>query len=194
MRRSQINGRISIATLMLLSIFVSLSACSGGPGGAPFSAAGSSTQRLSDGAVIRGSQLTGSGLISAPLAGRTISSPSDIGFAVTSSGGSFVCSMSGPVTGNFMGLTVMDVEGPVTPGSFSLKGDTATFTGTATITLVPGMHGESFQVLNGIAYKVTATLGGPGKGSMILDIPAFTATLGGDTGGVLKLGRIGLGV
>jgi hypothetical protein len=59
------------------------------------------------------SQLMGGGLIGAPIQGKTINSPSDFGLAVTADGGTFVCSMAGPLTGNFMGMTVMTVEGPV---------------------------------------------------------------------------------
>jgi hypothetical protein len=139
------------------------------------------------------SELTGSGQIGAPVIGRTITSPSDIGFAVTSSGGYFLCSMSGPVTGGFMGLTVMDVEGPVTPHSLLIRADRASFSGNATITLVPGMGGQPVQVLNNVAFTVAVGLGGPGKGNLVLTIPAFTRALGGDTGGVLNIGRIAVG-
>ena len=81
----------------------------------------------------------GAGLIGGPIPGKTINSPSDFGFAVTSEGGTFVCSMAGPLTGGFKGLTVMTVEGPVDRGSLKVTGRTATFRGKATVVLVPGM-------------------------------------------------------
>ncbi len=49
------------------------------------------------------SQLVGGGLIGRPMPGKTIDSPSDFGFAVTSDGGTFVYSMAEPLTGGFKG-------------------------------------------------------------------------------------------
>lgn len=64
-------------------------------------------------------RLVGGGLIGSPIEGKTINSPSDIGFAVIPDGMTFVCSMAGPLTGGFMGLKVMTVEGSVTKGNKS---------------------------------------------------------------------------
>lgn len=138
-------------------------------------------------------QLVGAGLIGAPIAGKTIASPSDFGFAVTSEGGTFVCSMAGPLTGGFKGLTVMTVEGPVTKGSLKVTGTTAAFGGTATVVLVPGMSKEPVQILSNVPYTVTVGLGGPGKGWLQMKVPQFTNVLGGDTGGTLKIGSITFG-
>ncbi len=138
-------------------------------------------------------QLTGAGLIGKPISGKTINSPSDFGFAVSADGGTFVCSMAGPLTGGFKGLTVMTVEGPVTKGSLKVRAATASFSGTATVVLVPGLNKEPVQVLNNVPFIATVGFGGPGKGWLILKVPSFTKTLGGDTGGVLKLGNITLG-
>ncbi|KRT76171.1 MAG: hypothetical protein XU14_C0061G0006 [Armatimonadetes bacterium CSP1-3] len=135
-------------------------------------------------------QLVGGGLIWDPLRGKTIDSPSDFGFAVTAEGGIFVCSMAGPLTGGFKGLKVMTVEGPVTKGSLKVTGRTATFSGKATVVLVPGMSKEPVQVLDNVAYTVTVGLGGAGKAWLIMKVPAFTKTLGGDTGGTVKIGSI----
>jgi hypothetical protein len=135
-------------------------------------------------------QLVGGGLIGSPIAGKTINSPSDFGFAVTPDGGTFVCSMAGPLTGGFMHMTVMTVEGPVTKGSLSLHGNTATFKGNATVVLAPGMQKEPVQILTGVPYTVTVGFGGPGKGWLMMQVPRFTKTLGGDTGGMVKLGSI----
>lgn len=49
-------------------------------------------------------QLVGAGLIGGPIPGKTIDSPSDFGFAATRDGGTFVCSMAGPLPGGFKGL------------------------------------------------------------------------------------------
>jgi len=135
-------------------------------------------------------QLVGGGLIGGPITGKTINSPSDFGFAVTPDGGTFVCSMAGPLTGGFMNMKVMTVEGPVTKGSLSLHGNTATFKGTATVVLAPGMKKEPVEILAGVPFTVTVGMGGPGKGWLVMHVPPFTKTLGGDTGGMVKLGSI----
>ena len=137
-------------------------------------------------------ELVGAALISSPLAGKTIPSPSDVGFAVTAAGGTFICSMAGPVTGGFKGLKVMTVEGPVTSGSLKVKGNTASFSGKATVVLVPGMNNAAVQLMNDVPFTATVGLGGAGKGWLILKVPAFTKTLGGNTGGVIKVGRFSL--
>ncbi len=135
-------------------------------------------------------QLVGAGLIGAPIAGKTIDSTSDFGFAVTRDGGTFVCSMAGPLTGGFKGLKVMTVEGPVDKGSLKIMGTTATFAGKATVVLVPGMQKEPVQILDAVPFTVSVGLGGPGKGWLRMTVPAFTKTLGGDTGGMVKIGSI----
>ena len=138
-------------------------------------------------------QLVGGGLIGPPMQGKTIDSPSDFGFAVTPDGGTFVCSMAGPLTGGFKGLKVMTVEGPVAKGSLTLHGNTAAFKGSATVVLAPGMNKEPVQILNDVPYNVTVGLGGPGKGWLMMEVPKFTKTLGGDTGGMVKVGSIAAG-
>jgi len=135
-------------------------------------------------------QVVGAGLIGRPVPGKTIDSPSDFGFAVTREGGTFVCSMAGPLTGGFKGLKVMTVEGPVDKGSLKLMGTTATFSGKATVVLVPGMQKEPVQVLNAVPFTVAVGLGGPDKGWLMMKVPAFTKVLGGDTGGMVKIGSI----
>ncbi len=135
-------------------------------------------------------RLVGAGLIGTPLPGKTIDSPSDFGFAVSAEGGSFVCSMAGPLTGGFKGLTVMTVEGPITARTLKVMGATATFKGNSTVVLVPGMDKSAVQILPNIPFMVTVGLGGPGKAWLIMKVPQFTKTLGGDTGGLLKMGSI----
>ena len=104
----------------------------------------------------------------------------------------FVCSMAGPVTGGFKGLKVMTVEGPVTRGSLKVSRNTASFTGKATVVLVPGMNNAAVQLINDFPFTASVGLGGPGKGWLILKVPAFTKTLGGNTGGVIRVGRFSL--
>jgi len=135
-------------------------------------------------------QVVGAGLIGSPISGKTIDSPSDVGFAVTADGGTFVCSMAGPLTGGFKGLKVMTVEGPVDRGSLKIMGTTAQFSGKATVVLVPGMKKEPVQILDGVAFSVTVGKGGAGKGWLAMTVPAFSKVLGGDTGGVVKVGSI----
>ncbi|MBI2200838.1 MAG: hypothetical protein HYU43_02740 [Armatimonadetes bacterium] len=135
-------------------------------------------------------QLVGAGLIGNPIAGKTINSPSDFGFAVTATGGTFVCSMAGPLTGGFKGLKVMTVEGPVTAGSLKIRGRTASFSGKATVILVPGMDNSAVQILASVPFTVTVSTGGAGKASLTMKVPQFTKVLGGDTGGVVKIGSI----
>lgn len=135
-------------------------------------------------------QLVGAGLIGSPISGKTINSPSDFGFAATASGGTFVCSMAGPLTGGFKGLKVMTVEGPITAGSLKIRGQTASFSGKATVILVPGMDKSAVQILSGVPFTVTVGLGGAGTAWLTMNVPQFTKDLGGDTGGVVKVGSI----
>lgn len=135
-------------------------------------------------------QVVGGGLISHPIQGKTISSASDFGFAVTAAGGTFLCSMAGPLTGGFKGLKVMTVEGPVTAGSLKISGRTASFSGRATVVLVPGMDNSAVQILSSVPFTVTVGTGGAGKAWLTMKVPQFTKVLGGDTGGIVKIGSI----
>lgn len=135
-------------------------------------------------------QLVGAGLISHPIKGKTISSASDFGFAVNAAGGTFLCSMAGPLTGGFKGLKVMTVEGPVTAGSLKIRGRTASFSGRATVILVPGMDNSAVQIMSSVPFTVTVGTGGAGKAWLTMKVPQFTKVLGGDTGGTVKIGSI----
>jgi len=137
-------------------------------------------------------QVVGGGLISHPIKGKTISSASDFGFAVTAAGGTFLCSMAGPLTGGFKGLKVMTVEGPVTAGSLKISGRTASFSGKATVVLVPGMDNSAVQILSSVPFTVTVGTGSAGKAWLTMKVPQFTRVLGGDTGGIVKIGSIRL--
>jgi len=138
----------------------------------------------------REASVIGTGRIGNSIQGTTIPSASDFGFAVSGRSGTFVCSMAGPETGGFAGFRVMLVEGPVTPGSLEIHKRDVSFSGFATIALIPGLNGASQTVLDGVPYTVSARPGQAGSARMILNIPAFTQALGGDTGGVVAQGAI----
>jgi hypothetical protein len=142
-------------------------------------------------AALQWPQISGVGRITAPIPGVTILSPSDFGFTADPSGGTFVCSMFGPETGGFLTCTLMTVEGVVTPGSLQLIEGGATFSGVVDIFVFPDVFGGGPNVhLTGKEYTVTVQLGGPGKATMVVHVPAVTAALGGDTGGIVEFGRI----
>lgn len=137
--------------------------------------------------------VVGSGRIGLPIQGETLQSPSDFGFAVDNEGGTFVCSMAGPETGGFAGFRVMLVEGPVSARTLEIRGPEIRFSGKATVALIPGLEGASHSVLDNVRFIVTARAGKEGKGRMILEIPAFTGPLGGNTGGIIAQGEISVG-
>jgi len=139
-----------------------------------------------------GPQIYGVGRVGDPIPGKTIPGPSDFGFTVDPDGGTFVCSMFGE-TGGFKGCNIMTVQGGVTPRSLQIFRGTATFAGKVDIFVQPDVFvniGDPFLSLADLDFQVEAKLGGPGKASMILRIPAATPAVGGDTGGVLQFGRI----
>jgi hypothetical protein len=141
----------------------------------------------------RNPQIVGTGRISQNIPGKTIPSPSDFGFAADlHNGGTFVCSMFGPQTGGFKGCDLMTVQGVITAGSLQIFRNTATFSGKVSIFAIPDVFFNSGPYLNvgDQDIQVSVTLGGPGKATMILHIPAATAAVGGDTGGVVEFGRI----
>lgn len=139
-----------------------------------------------------GPQIYGVGRVGDPIEGRTIPGPSDFGFTVDPQGGTFVCSMFGE-TGGFKGCNIMTVQGGVTPRSLQIFKGTATFSGKVDIFVQPDVFvniGDPFLSLADLDFQVEAKLGGPGQASIVLHIPATTAAVGGDTGGVLQFGRI----
>jgi len=140
----------------------------------------------------RGPQIFGTGRVHDPLPDRTIPSPSDFGFTAHPGGGAFVCSMFGPETGGFRGCNLMTVQGVVLANSLQIHRHVATFSGQVAILVSPDVFTNTGPVLS-IAptdFTVEAKLGGPGVAYMILHIPAVTSTLGGDTGGIISVGRI----
>src|SRR5262245_58389333 len=137
--------------------------------------------------------VVGSGRVQEPIAGVTVPSPSDFSFAADEQGGFFLCSMFGPETGGFLGCNLMTVQGVVTPGKIEIRRGVVTFSGKVDIFLFPNIFlTPPGPYLNAAANDFTAIarLGGPGKASLVLKIPVATANVGGDTGGILRYGRI----
>src|SRR3989441_7165928 len=119
----------------------------------------------------REASVIGTGRIGNPIQGTTIPSASDFGFAVSGRSGTFVCSMAGPETGGFAGFRVMLVEGPGTPGSLEIHQRDVSFSGFATVALIPGLKGASQTVLDGVPNAVSARLGPAKCARTILNIP-----------------------
>ena len=145
-------------------------------------------------AALRGPRIAGSGRISGtPVEGRTIPSPSDFGVAADDDGGLFVCSMFGPETGGFKGCSIMTVEGTITARSLQIHRGVVTVAGVLAIFVSPDVFTGSGAPVLSIAptpFTVEARLGTGGKAYMILEIPAVTDAVGGNTGGYLAYGRI----
>src|SRR2546427_5531107 len=86
-------------------------------------------------AYASGPSVSGGGIVDGAL-GTT----SQLGFSASSSGGEFLCVMAGRSGGFPFGpwasVQQMHVQGPVTPGTLSVSGVIASFSGTATIHVV----------------------------------------------------------
>jgi len=141
----------------------------------------------------RGVRVVGAGRIGANLPGITIESPSEFSFACDAEGGFFLCSMFGPDVGGWKGCQLMTLQGRVTAGTLAIRRDTATFSGEFSMFVFPDVFSNPpgpYLSAAGVQFDVNAVIGGPGKARMILHVPLVTETLGGDTGGVVELGRI----
>jgi hypothetical protein len=115
---------------------------------------------------------------------------SQLGFTATSSGGSFLCVMAGR-SGKFRfgpweSIQQMHVQGRVTPGSLSITGGVATFSGTATIHVV-GMTstGRLAMTLSDVPFTSTQAAGGAGVATHKLEVPGV-----GTFAGTMKTGHI----
>ena len=85
--------------------------------------------------------------------------------------GRFVCLMAG--RSDFLGLSLMSVNGPVLSGS--IGAGTATFSGTARINLGGG------EIIDGVAFQATVSPGGPGTGTLRLTVIGAFDGVPGDT-------------
>jgi hypothetical protein len=133
-----------------------------------------------------GAAVRGGGVVDGPL-GTT----SQLGFTATSSGGSFLCVMAGRSGGFPFGpwqsVQQMHVQGRVTPGSLTITGGVATFSGTATIHVIGTTASGEFAVtLTGVPFISTQAAGGAGVAWHLLQVSGV-----GDFGpGAMKSGHI----
>jgi hypothetical protein len=122
-----------------------------------------------------GPAVRGGGVVDGPL-GVT----SQLGFSATSSGGSFLCVMAGRSGGFPFGpwqnIQQMHVQGRVTPGSLSITGDIATFSGTATIHVVgTTADGRLAMTLTDVPFVSTQAAGGAGIAWHLLEVSGVGA-------------------
>jgi len=122
-----------------------------------------------------GPAVRGGGVVDGPL-GVT----SQLGFSATSSGGSFLCVMAGRSGGFPFGpwqnIQQMHVQGRVTPGSLSITGDVATFSGTATIHVVgTTSSGRLAMTLSDVPFVSTQAAGGAGVAWHLLEVSGVGA-------------------
>jgi hypothetical protein len=132
-----------------------------------------------------GPAVRGGGVVDGPL-GMT----SQLGFTATSSGGSFLCVMAGRSGGFPFGpwenIQQMQVQGRVTPGSLSIAGGVATFSGTATIHVVGTTStGRLDMILSDVPFVSTQAAGGGGVATHKLEVPGV-----GTFAGKMKTGHI----
>ena len=133
-----------------------------------------------------GPAVRGGGVVDGPLG-----STSQLGFTATSSGGSFLCVMAGRSGGFPFGpwqnIQQMHVQGRVTPGSLSITGGVATFSGTATIHVVgTTATGRLAMTLTDVPFVSTQAAGGAGVAWHLLEVSGVGA-FGPET---MKTGRI----
>jgi hypothetical protein len=105
---------------------------------------------------------------------------SQLGFTATSSGGSFLCVMAGRSGGFPFGpwqsIQQMHVQGRVTPGSLSISGGVATFSGTATIHVVGTTStGRLNMTLTDVPFVSTQAAGGAGVAWHLLEVSGVGA-------------------
>lgn len=132
-----------------------------------------------------GPAVRGGGVVDGPL-GTT----SQLGFTATVTGGSFLCVMAGRSGGFPFGpwqsVQQMHVQGRVTPGSLSITGGIATFSGTATIHVVgTTATGRLDVTLSDVPFMSTQAAGGAGVASHKLEVPGV-----GTFAGKMKTGHI----
>jgi hypothetical protein len=126
-------------------------------------------------AASSGPAVRGGGVVDGPLG-----STSQLGFTATRSGGSFLCVMAGRSGGFPFGpwenIQQMHVQGRVTPGSLSITGDVATFSGTATIHVVGTTPtGRLAMTLSDVPFVSTQAAGGAGVAWHLLEVSGVGA-------------------
>jgi hypothetical protein len=126
-------------------------------------------------AASSGPAVRGGGVVDGPLG-----STSQLGFTATNSGGSFLCVMAGRSGGFPFGpwenIQQMHVQGRVTPGSLSITGDVAKFSGTATIHVVGTTStGRLAMTLTDVPFVSTQAAGGAGVAWHLLEVSGVGA-------------------
>jgi hypothetical protein len=121
-------------------------------------------------AASSGPAVRGGGVVDGPP-GTT----SQLGFTATGSGGSFLCVMAGRSGGFPFGpwetIQQMQVQGRVTPGSLSITGDVATFSGTAKIHVVgTTATGRLAITMSDVPFVSTQAAGGAGVAWHLLEV------------------------
>lgn len=119
----------------------------------------------------------GTGTFNADLDGDGEFDGSHFGFEVTlraegAALGHFMCQMAG--NADFLGLTLMLVEGRVTSASLTNSAGAA-FSGSGSVNLANG------GVLRGVPFEVSVTAGGPGTGTLQLTVVGAFDGVPGDT-------------
>ena len=132
-----------------------------------------------------GPAVRGGGVVDGPR-GLT----SQLGFTATSSGGSFLCVMAGRsgkfLFGPWQNIQQMHVQGRVTPGSVSITGGVATFSGLATIHVVGTTSTGRLDVtLSDVPFTSTQSAGGAGVATHLLEVSGV-----GSFAGTMKTGHI----
>jgi hypothetical protein len=122
-----------------------------------------------------GPAVRGGGVVDGPL-GTT----SQLAFTATSSGGSFLCVMAGRSGGFPFGpwsnVQQMLVQGRVTPGSLSITGGVATFSGSATIHVIgTTSSGRLAVTLTNVPFVSTQAAGGAGVAWHLLEVSGVGA-------------------
>jgi hypothetical protein len=117
---------------------------------------------------------------------------SQLGFSATNSGGSFLCVMAGRSGGFLFGpwesIQQMQVQGRVTPGSLSITGDVATFSGTAKIHVVGTTSTGRLKVtMLDVPFVSTQAAGAAGVAWHELHVPGV-----GTFKGEMKTGHISI--
>jgi hypothetical protein len=121
-------------------------------------------------AASSGPAVRGGGVVDGPP-GTT----SQLGFTATGSGGSFLCVMAGRSGGFPFGpwenIQQMQVQGRVTPGSLSITGDVATFSGTAKIHVVGTTASGGLAItMSDVPFVSTQAAGGAGVAWHLLEV------------------------
>jgi hypothetical protein len=124
------------------------------------------------------SAVRGGGVVSGPP-GVT----SQLGFAASSQGGSFLCVMAGR-SGKFAfasweRIDQMHVQGTVEPGTLEIAGSWSSFSGTPDIHVI-GVAGGSIEAvtLTGVRFVSTQTEGGAGVAWHLLELPDLGLSFG----------------